>query len=556
MELSSGSAFVPQLHASLPWQPVALSSRRRSSLLGRAHWQGAAASTVGFVAAAWRGTRRRTSQCARASRVLDAVVVGAGVSGLAAAFKIAKEAPSSAVVVTEAGDRVGGNVSTRTANGRLWEEGPNTFMPNDAILSTACDVGLRKDIQLADPAAYRFVWWDGRLRALPANVMDAVFGDFLSLPGKIRAGLGAAGLKDPLPETEESVRDFVTRNLGEEAFERLIDPFVSGVFAGDPSALSAEAATGRVQILEKESGSLLAGAINFLLNQAGDKSPRDPRLPTVEGQTVGSFRGGLRQFVEALSDHVGANEPVRLNWKLTKMEWDSELEEHRLEYDTPDGIQVLRSRSVVLTAPAYVTASLLKPLSESAADALAEIKYPRVAAVTVEYPRSAFREQSHGKGIVNGFGQLHPRSTGIRTLGTIYSSSLFPNRVPDPDKVMLLHYIGGARDSELHGGIDNLSEGQLVEATHRDALTTLLRPWADVPDVLGVKVWSHAIPQCNIGHNQRLERAQAGLEAAGVKRLFLAGNYVGGVAFGRCVEYGLEIGEKVLQVDTEYQRDP
>lgn len=220
-----------------------------------------------------------------------------------------------------------------------------------------------------------------------------------------------------------------------------------------------------------------------------------------------------------------------------------------LEYDTPDGPRKLRCRSVVLTAPSHVTAKLLKPVCSSAGEALEDIFYPRVAAVTVEYPRSAFREPAHGKGVVNGFGQLHPRTQGIRTLGTIYSSSLFPGREPDPEKVMLLHYIGGARDPELYGGIEDLTEGQLVEATHKDTVTTMLRPEAsgELPRALGVRVWPRAIPQLDVGHAGRLEAVDKSLEAAGVKGLYLAGNFVGGVALGRCVEYGLEVAGKISE---------
>jgi len=485
-----------------------------------------------------------------ASETLDTVVVGGGVSGLCAAFGIMKDNPKAKLVVTEARDRVGGNITTKTGNGRLWEEGPNSFQPGDPILATACDIGLKEDILLADPGSYRFVWWEGALRALPAGPADAVFGDFLSFPGKIRAGLGAIGLfRDPAPDKEETVKEFVSRNLGTEAFERLIDPFVSGVYAGDPGRLSAEAATGRVQVLEKNGGSLVAGALQLLQKNSADETPRDPRLPKVSGATVGSFREGLKMFPEALDKYLDkAGAKPKLNWKLDKLSWDAVKQEHVLDYSTPDGAKRLRSRSVVLTAPSHVAATLLRPLSEKTANALEEINYPRVGAVTVEYPKSAFRDPEHGKGPVNGFGQLHPRSQGIRTLGTIYSSSLFNNRVPSDDRVMLLHYIGGMRDKELFGGIDDLTEGELVEATHRDAIKTMLKPSAadELPMVHGVRVWPRAIPQLEVGHAGRLDTARAGLEEEGIKGVFLAGNYVGGVALGRCVEYGLEVAKEVV----------
>eukprot|EP00435_Cladocopium_sp_Y103_P045040 s430_g12.t2 len=156
-------------------------------------------------------------------------------------FMILKDRPESSVVVTEARDRAGGNITTMSdSNGRLWEEGPNSFQPGDAILTVACDVGLQwlgqeEDIMLADPNSYRFVWWEGSLRALPATPADAVLGNFLTWPGKIRAGLGAVGIKErcisnvvrfgePMPEKEESVKEFVTRNLGEEVWVSVVAP--------------------------------------------------------------------------------------------------------------------------------------------------------------------------------------------------------------------------------------------------------------------------------------------------------------------------------------------
>jgi len=240
--------------------------------------------------------------------------------------------------------------------------------------------------------------------------------------------------------------------------------------------------------------------------------------------------------------------PVRLGWSLKHMSWDSSRQENVLDYETPTGPQQLRSRAVIITTPAWVTSKIVRELSEESSDALAEIQYPRVAEVTVEYPKIAFRDQAHGKGIVNGFGQLHPRSQGVRTLGTIYASSLFPNRT-EPDKVILVHFFGGSQDLELFGGISQMSEQDIVEATHKDTVLTLLRPEAadELPKVLSVKIWPQAIPQLNLGHSKRLERAREGLNAAGVKGVFIAGNYVGGVSLGNCIEMGLQVSKEAAE---------
>lgn len=511
----------------------------------------AASSALGAKApVSLRRARKSVRVAARRSAVVrassddayDTVIVGAGVSGLSTAFTLGRSSPGVRMLVTEARDRVGGNITSRNENGYIWEEGPNSYQPGDAILTLACDAGMRDDILLADPNSDRYVLWDEELRALPKDIPTAVLGTFLTWPGKIRAGLGAIGIRPPAPQgKEESVKEFVSRNLGVEAFERLIEPFCSGVYAGDPAMLSSVAATGRVQRLEPLGGSLVAGAIKAQ-KEAYDamkaRGPRDPRLPKVEGQTVGSFRGGLKTFPEGLAKKLG-DDVVKLEWKVTKISREDDGS-FTIDYDTPEGATTIRAKTVVMTAPAYVTAEVVKDLAPDAAAALGEFYYPPVASVTVSYPEDSFRLDGTSAlpgGGLTGFGQLHPRSQGIRTLGTIYSSYLFKDDKRQPDgEFMILNYIGGARDV----AVADMSDEELVEAVHEDALKTILKPGTPLPKVVGVRVWQKAIPQFNVGHLQTLEEAKKGLEKAGCDGLFLGGNYTAGVALGRCVEFGVE----------------
>jgi len=471
----------------------------------------------------------------------DTVIIGAGVSGLSTAFTLKKDCPAHTMLVTEARDRVGGNITTRSENGYVWEEGPNSYQPGDPILTLACDAGMKDDILLADPNSDRYVLWDGELRALPKDIPTAVLGTFLTWPGKIRAGLGAIGIRPPAPDKEESVKEFVSRNLGVEAFERLIEPFCSGVYAGDPAMLSSVAATGRVQRLEPLGGSLVVGALKAQKEAADAKKlrgPRDPRLPAVLGQTVGSFKGGLKTFPEGLARQLGP-EIVKTEWKVTKIT-KNEDKTFTLTYDTPNGETVVVATTVVMTAPAYVAAAVCAEMAPAAATALNKFYYPPVASVTVSYPETAFRLDGASalpSGGLTGFGQLHPRSQGIRTLGTIYSSYLFKddNRAPKGE-FMILNYIGGARDT----AIVDLTEEELVQAVHEDALKTILKPGTPLPKVVGVRVWEKAIPQFNLGHLDVLAEAKAALKDAGCDGLLLGGNYTAGVALGRCVEFGVE----------------
>ncbi|KAJ6334557.1 hypothetical protein OIU78_011437 [Salix suchowensis] len=477
----------------------------------------------------------------------DCVIVGGGISGLCIAQALATKHRDVAhnVIVTEAKGRVGGNITTLERDGYLWEEGPNSFQPSDPMLTMVVDSGLKEDLVLGDPNAPRFVLWNGKLRPVPGKPTDLPFFDLMSIGGKLRAGFGALGLRPSPPGHEESVEEFVRRNLGDEVFERLIEPFCSGVYAGDPSTLSMKAAFGKVWNLEQIGGSIIGGTLKTIQERSKNpKPPRDPRLPTPKGQTVGSFRKGLAMLPDAIATRLGSN--VKLSWKLTNIiKLDSGG--YSLTYDTPEGLVSLLSKSVVFTIPSHIASTLLHPLSATAADALSKLFYPPVAAVSVSYPKEAIRPECLIDGELKGFGQLHPRSQGVETLGTIYSSSLFPNRAP-AGRILLLNYIGGATNP----GIVSKTESELVEAVDRDLRKMLINPNATDPLVLGVRVWPQAIPQFLIGHFDILDAARDALKAKGLQGLFLGGNYVSGVALGRCVEGAYEIAAEVTDFLSQY----
>lgn len=476
----------------------------------------------------------------------DCVVVGGGISGLTTAHALTSKHSSHVkqLLVTEASDRVGGSIITVEKDGYLWEEGPNSFQPSDSMLTLLVDIGLKDELVLGDPNAPRFVLWKGELRPVPSGPKDILFFDLMSFGGKLRAAFGAIGLRPRPPGREESVEEFVRRNLGDEVFERLIEPFCSGVYAGDPAKLSIKAAFGKVCRLEEKGGSLIGGAIKTIQESKNSpRPPRDPRLPKPKGQTVGSFRKGLTTIPNAIANRLG--DKVKLGWRLSSIRKISGGG-YALTYETPDGSISIQSKTVVLTVPSYIASNILRPLSATAADALSQFYYPPVAVVSISYPKSAIRNKCLINGELKGFGQLHPRSQGIETLGTIYSSSLFPGRAP-PDRVLLLNFIGGATNP----AITEKSQSVIVSAVDRDLRKMLIREDAAAPMTLGVRVWPQAIPQFLVGHLDLLETAQGALRDSALEGLFLGGNYVVGVALGRCVEGAYESADEISQFLTK-----
>eukprot|EP01034_Spumella_vulgaris_P021310 gene21310-27340_t len=417
--------------------------------------------------------------------------------------------------MVDSNTNVGGNMISMNEDGYTWEEGPNSFTPSAPILRLMSDIGLIDELVLAD------------------------------MKGKLRAALGLLGVikAKPKGDYEESIQEFATRHLGAEVFERVVDPFVSGVYAGDPRRLSISAALRKVKALEDLGGSrgLISGAF-VKLRQAKRAKLLDPLkdadLPAVPKGSLGSLQRGMQSIPKKISELLGPDR-VLLSHTLVSVARDGRDFVCEFKVGESGDTKIIRSRSLVLTCPAHVTAALLggdRGLLPHSARLLEGISYPPVAVVVSAYPNQAFKVETP----LVGFGHLIPRLNRIRTLGCIWVSSLFPNRAP-AGFTLLNSFVGGAQDPS----IDQLSTVQIADIVHNDHLNTILKPDAQPPRVLAVKLWRKAIPQFEIGHLQRIsEIRRACLEHPG---LFLGGNYLSGVAIGDCVESGKDGATEVVK---------
>jgi oxygen-dependent protoporphyrinogen oxidase len=306
---------------------------------------------------------------------------------------------------------------------------------------------------------------------------------------------------------------------------------VSGVYAGDVYQLSAKAAFGRVTQLADVGGGLVAGAVlsRGKKKQSSSTATENADIPQTKSGELGSFREGLQMLPRAIASKLG--ESVKLNWQLTNISPHPE-QGYIATFSTPEGEQTVEAKSIVLTTPAHVSAPILKNLSPLTSTALQDISYPPVASVILAYPDDALRFP------LKGFGNLIPRNQGLRTLGTIWSSTLFPGRAPQGWNI-LTNFIGGATDPE----IAQLSEEQIIQQVHQDLQQVLLQSEA-APKPLAVHLWSKAIPQYTLGHLDRLETLKEGLKP--FPGLFLCSNYLDGVSLGDCVRRGEETAQSVL----------
>lgn len=520
--------------------------------------------------------------------VVDCLIIGGGISGSTLAHNL--DRAGTGILLAEARDYLGGNVkSHRTEDGFVWEEGPNSFATQPSIVRIAHELGIDDQLVFADESLPPWVNHGGKLHPLPKGLggkgalgqLELVFGrngvlkfgfagELLSWPGRIRAGIGAFLGHAPPPEgKEETIREWVTRTLGEEVFLRCIDPFVSGVYAGNPETLSMKAALPKINRIERiaysiewnKFGAIFYGGLKRQIELTKERKadPPSPEWPEFEYGNPGSFREGLSTLPKAIEENLDGK--VKLGWKVTKIEkaaggggGGSGSAGYAATFETPDGERTVRARTLVSTVPAHALADVLAPVMPGSGGIFRKaredvdrigIYHPPVAAVTVAYPKSSFRDVELPNGFGNlrdlpGFGSLNPRSEGVRTLGTLWSSSLFPGRAPEGYN-LLLNYIGGSRDV----GIADLTEEEVVAEVDRGCRQVLLEEGAPEPKVLGMKLWPTAIPQYELGHLEligALEEAESKLPG-----LWVCGNYRSGVAFPDCVTYGYEHAKVVRE---------
>ncbi len=449
---------------------------------------------------------------------VPAIVVGAGISGLACAYALHKAGVDPQVL--EASPRAGGVIGSEVRDGFLLELGPQSFSGTAALRSLRTELGIADQLVESPTGAPRYVLIDGTLRAVPLNPGSVLISSLLSARTKWRIARDAFGTTRA-PEEDESIAAFVRRKFGEELLERLVAPFVSGIYAGDPERISLRAAFPQMYEAEKSAGSIIRGMMRAAKSQKG------PR----ERPTLLNFRSGNETLVRALAQRIGSR--LRLGAEVRGIVARPEAESVRFEvrFRQAGSDQIAVAERLVLATPANVAGALLRDLNAAFEPVLAGIEYAPVAVVSLGYRRE---DVGHSLG---GFGFLVPRSAGLRVLGSVWNSSLFPARAP-VGHVLLTSFVGGATDP----GAAGLSSDDLAALVHREVAPVLQIRAA--PVLSHVQIYRRALPQYNIGHGERLmalERLRADLPG-----LSLVGNYFRGPAIGNCVELGIAAAETLV----------
>ena len=447
-------------------------------------------------------------------------IIGAGITGLTAAFYLKRA--GIPVTVYESTDRVGGVIQSLQRNGYLAEFGPNTILETSPKIGQLVnDAGLGSRRLDPDPKAEaRYVVRYKRPIAMPSSPLGFFTTELFSPRAKL------AVLREPFVPArrdgkEESIAEFVLRRLGKEFLDHAIDALVAGVYAGDPYQLSVLQAFPKLKQLEERYGSLIKGQILGARERKKRGEVAKDRAPKF------SFDEGLQVLPETLAAHLA--EAMRLDTKVTRAiespgGWTLEIIE---------GSETFRAdhSAIIYCGTAYKLAELgLETRRSVRPEVFSEIRYPPVASVVLGFRREDVEHPCQG------FGMLIPRVEGFKILGTIFSSSLFPNRAP-AGHLTLTSYVGGERYPELA----SLDPEELFALTRQD-LQVLL-------GVRGKPTFQHsvfypkAIPQYVVGYGRfRDQMNDLEKNATG---FFLAGHYRDGISLSDSILSGCNVAERV-----------
>jgi oxygen-dependent protoporphyrinogen oxidase len=448
--------------------------------------------------------------------VWDVLVVGAGMTGLVAAYRLHQAGLK--VRVMDAGTQPGGVIASVHRDGCMFERGPNSAMDTTPLIGELVEeLGLKPQLRWASAASEkRYVVRGGKLIPLPMSP-----GAFFSTPLfsiAAKAGLMLEPFKAPSdPAVEESIAAFVRRRLGQEFLDYAIDPFVSGIYAGNPDQISVKAAFPKLHALEQRWGSLIKGQF---LGAAERKRAKETAKNTAKSF---SFEQGMQTLPLALASALGG---VAYQTRATALQRDAQGV-FTVQADQQGQAVAWQARSVILAVAADAAAALVRPHAPDAAAAMDAIEYAPVATVASAYNTADIAHP------LDGFGCLLPGKEKRRVLGVLFSSSMFDSRAPQGVS-LLTTFMGGRRSPDLPAmPPDEIAA--LAHAEHGILLGATAAPRWQV-----VTRWPRAIPQYVIGHLGRVARADAAEQA--LPGLRLCGSWKGGVSVGDCLRNGHDMG--------------
>jgi oxygen-dependent protoporphyrinogen oxidase len=447
------------------------------------------------------------------------VIVGGGISGLSLAYVLLERKPNLDITVLESDKKAGGKIWTDKVDGFLCEGGVNGFLDNRPNTLELIGKLALTSLRSSDKARKRYIFSEKKLRLLPESPRSFFTSDILSLYGRLRV---AYEIFVPRKQgNDETLADFARRRLGTEAYEKFIDPMASGIFAGDPENMSLKSCFPKVHLLELQYGSLIRGMIR--LQKEAKKSGK--KVGPGPGGVLTSFYDGMETLVDGLKHSLGQR--LETNKKVVSIDRKNGFYTIYLSDNTS-----IEAESVIVASPAHVTAEIVKDMDKQLSMKLNEIYYPSISVVCLGFKRTQIQHP------LDGFGFLIPNREKRKVLGTLWDSSIFPNRAPE-GYVLLRSMVGGVRMSDL------------ALADNEGLVQIVLRELHDIMEIHAtpdfIKVYKHekGIPQYSAGHEKRLEDILK--KTNNFKGFYLAGNAYRGIGVNDCIENSYKLAERIFK---------
>jgi oxygen-dependent protoporphyrinogen oxidase len=463
------------------------------------------------------------------------VVVGGGIAGLAAAYYANKTFQGTArVTLLEKADYWGGKITTHRetelvpGSSFVVEGGPDTFIVTKPWAMKLCqELGIGDRLQGTNPDTKKtYILKSDKLHELPGGltmmipteIWPMIKTGLLSWPAKARMGLDFF-IPAATPNGEESLGGFVSRRLGRSAYENLIEPLMSGIYAGDGDRLSLQATFPYLRDLELKYGGLVRGALKLRRERMKKAGQREPKATPGSRSIFMTPISGLAEIVEALVTNLrDSGTDMRLRQTVVSIDRSGPGYQIKLSNG-----EMLSADAVVLASPPFASADLIEAFMPELAAELRAIEYVSTATVSLIYNEKDLSRP------LDGYGYVIPRKEKRTALACTWTSTKFPHRAPEGYALVRVFVGRAGQEEDIHW-----DEATLTEIAQEEVRRTLGIETA--PMKAFVSIWEQAMPQYNLGHPARLERIDELLES--VPGLALAGNGYRGIGLPDCIHSG------------------
>lgn len=435
-------------------------------------------------------------------------IIGAGLTGLSIAYHLQQAGVEYQLL--EASGEAGGYMKTICPEGYVLDLGPNSIMVDRELHRFIDSIGLKAELVPANEVSKsRYIYKQGRYRKLPDNPVRVLFSNYFSIRTRLKI------LKEPFEPPQEieqeTLAEFFSRRFGQEVVNYAVTPFITGIYAGDPKEILIDETFPMLKEYERVYGSLLKG---FIRNKP-------------ERRQSYNFKKGMQSLPYKLSLLINN---IKYHTKLLKI--DKEGTGFNLSVQSKEEHLNIKTQVLIITTPAFSIQPALQGHYPDLASALSMISYPPVTVVHSVFNR---REVGHP---LNGFGGLNPDVENLFSSGCIWTSSVFPGRVPE-DKVLFTNFVGGALNAEKARLEDDIILKNVVEELKKNY------DISGSPVMQHVFKWDKAIPQ----YNKDLKKAKALIKDVETDNLFFSANWTNGVSLPDSIKKGKQLADKIIKLE-------